>query len=72
MLGINQTVLNYQIVESIGFYYGTTKGKWTPTEATPLVKDGGLEPPNGDFVYISVVWMILYLDEMSPWHLICN
>ena len=46
MLGINQTVLNYQIVESIGFYYGTTKGKWNPTEATPLVKDGGLEPPN--------------------------
>ena len=38
-----------------------SKGKFTPSEAKPLVKDENGEPSSGMFSYISIVWMTLYL-----------
>ena len=46
----------------LGLDIGTTKGKWTPADATPLVQDEEGEPPTGDFSYIIFVGMLLYLD----------
>jgi len=37
------------------------KGKYTPAEQQPLIKDADGEPPSGTFAYSSVVGMLLYL-----------
>ena len=37
------------------------KGKYTPSEAKPLVKDEDGEEASGTFSYSSVVGMLLYL-----------
>ena len=38
-----------------------SKGKFTPSEANPLVKDENGEPECGMFSYRSIVGMLIYL-----------
>ena len=49
----------------MGLDSGISKAKWTPAESKPLVKDEDGEPISGDFNYISVVGMLLYLSGHS-------
>ena len=41
--------------------YGYAKGKCTPAEAKPLVKDADGEEADGGFSYSSIIGMLLYL-----------
>ncbi len=49
------------MIEALGLDDGYAKGKYTPAEAKPLVKDEDGEAVNGGFSYASVVGMLLYL-----------
>jgi len=49
------------VIEALGLDDGYAKGKCTPAEAKPLVKDEDREAANGVFSYASVVGMLLYL-----------
>ena len=50
-----------RVIETLGLNDGMAKGKFTPTESTPLVKNSDGEAPSGSFSYSSVVGMLLYL-----------
>ncbi len=39
LMEMKQTGLNYCIIEALGLDHGMVKGKYTPSEAKPLVKD---------------------------------
>ena len=64
MLELKQIGLDYIIIESLGFDFGTTKGKWTRAEYTTFVKEKYGEHPTGYLSYSSVVRMILYLAKI--------
>eukprot|EP00957_Ditylum_brightwellii_P173182 13183773-Ditylum_brightwellii.AAC.1 len=64
-LELRQVGLIDRILEALGLDDGAAKGKWTPTETTPLVKDVDGEEAGGDFSYSSVVGMLLYLSGHS-------
>ena len=49
ILELKQTGLTDRIIEYLGLDFVSTKGKWTPAEVTPLVKDKDVEPPIGYF-----------------------
>ena len=49
------------VIETLGLEDGTVKGKFTPAESTPLVKDNDGEAACGSFSYSSVVGVLLYL-----------
>ena len=61
LLYIKQTGLIQHIIEAIVLDNGTVKGKFTPSEKRPLVKDSNGEPPIGMFRYSNVVGILLYL-----------
>ncbi len=48
---------------SNGLDVGTVTPKWTPAEASPLVKNSEGAPATGKFSYSSVVRMLLYLSD---------
>ena len=50
-----------RVLETLGLDNGIAKGKFTPAESTPLVKDTDGEDSCGSFSYSSVVGMLLYL-----------
>ena len=62
---MKQTGLIDRIVEALGLDDRLSTGKWTPSEAKPLVKDAEGEDASGSFSYSSVVGMLLYLSGHS-------
>jgi len=64
LLKMKQTGLIKRIIKALGLDDGA-KGKFTPSESKPLVKDVNAivngELASGAFSYISVVGMLLYL-----------
>ena len=58
---MKQVVLIDHIIQTLGLENGMAKGKFTPTESTPLVNDIDGEEACGSFSYSSVVGMLLYL-----------
>ena len=47
------------VIETLGINDGMVKGKFTPAESTPLMKNSDGEAPSGSFSYISGVGMLL-------------
>ena len=60
LLEMKQTGLIKRIIEALGLDDGA-KGKFTPSESKPLVKDINGDLASGAFSYSSVVGMLLYL-----------
>jgi hypothetical protein len=61
LLEMKQTGLIKRVIEALGLDDGYTKGKHTPAESKPLVKDAEGEGVHGGFSYSSVIGMLLYL-----------
>ncbi len=61
LLEMKQTGLIKRVIEALGLDDGLVKGKHTPSESKPLVKNLNGEPACGAFSYSSVVGMLLYL-----------
>lgn len=61
LLELKQEGLIERIIETLGLDSGLSKGKWTPAEAKPLVRDEEGEQASGEFSYSSVIGMMLYL-----------
>ena len=61
LLEMKQTGLIKRVIEALGLDDGYAKGKHTPAETKPLVKDADGELAHGGFSYSSVVGMLLYL-----------
>jgi hypothetical protein len=62
LLEMKQTGLTKRVIEALGLDDGYAKGKRTPAETKPLVKDADGELAHGGFFsYSSVVGMLLYL-----------
>ena len=60
LMEMKQVGLIDRVIETLGFNDGMAKGKFTPAESTPLVKNSDDEAPSGSFSYSSVVGMLLY------------
>jgi hypothetical protein len=60
LLKMKQTGLINRIIKELGLDDGA-KGKFTPSESKPLVKDGNGDLASGAFSYSSIVGMLLYL-----------
>jgi hypothetical protein len=63
LLEMKQVGLTKRIIEALGLDDGYAKGKHTPAESKPLVKDADGEGVNGGFSYSSVLGMLLYLSD---------
>ena len=61
LIEMKQVGLIKRVIEALGLDDGYAKGKHTPAEAKPLVKDADGEAANESFSYASVVGMLLYL-----------
>ena len=61
LLEMKQTGLIKRVIEALGLDDAYAKGKHTPAESKPLVKDADGEAAHGGFSYSSVVGMLLYL-----------
>jgi len=61
LIEMKQTGLIKRVIEALGLDDGYAKGKHTPAEAKPLVKDEDGEAANRGFSYASVVGVLLYL-----------
>jgi hypothetical protein len=61
LLEIKQTGLIKRVIEALGLDDGYAKGKHTPAESKPIVKDTDGEGVHGGYSYSSVVGMLLYL-----------
>ena len=61
LMEIKQVGLIDRVIETLCLDDGMAKGKFTPAESTPLVKDTDGEDSCGSFSYSSVVGMLLYL-----------
>ena len=58
---MNQVGLIDIVIETLGLDNGMAKGKFTPAEYTPLVKDTDGEEACGSLRYIGAVVIFLYL-----------
>ena len=63
LIEMKETGLIQRVIEAVGLDGVMVKGKFTPSEQRPLVKDANGEHPSGVFNYTSVVGMILYLSD---------
>ena len=61
LMEMKQVGLIDRFIETLELEDGMAKGKFTPAESTPLVKDTDGEEACGYFSYSSVVGMLLYL-----------
>ncbi len=61
LLEMKQTGLIKQVIKALGLDNGLVKGKYTPPESKPLVKNLNSEAASWAFSYSSVVGMLLYL-----------
>jgi hypothetical protein len=66
LLEMKQTGLIKRVIKALGLDNGLVKGKCTPSESKPLVKNLNGEAASGAFSYSSVVGMLLYLS--GPTH----
>jgi len=64
LLEMKQTGLIKRVIEALGLNDGA-KGKLTPSESKPLVKDINGELGSGAFSYSRVVGMLLYLSGQT-------
>jgi hypothetical protein len=64
LLEMKQTGLIKCIIEALGLDDGA-KGKFTPSESKPLVKDINGDLASGAFSYSSVVGMLLYTSSLE-------
>ncbi len=71
LLEMKQTGLIKRIIEALGLDDGA-KGKFTPSESKPLVKDINGDLANGAFSYSSVVGMLQYLYILVPTSLLLS
>ena len=55
LLEMKQTRLIQGVMEAVGLDDGMSKGKFTPSEANPLVKDDNGKPESGMFRYSIIV-----------------
>ncbi len=62
LLKMKQTGLVKRIIKALGLDDGA-KGKFTPSESKPLVKNVNGDLRSGAFSYSSVVGMLLYLSK---------
>ena len=58
---MKHTSIIQHVIEVVSLYGGILKGKFTPSEYKPLVKDNNGEPESGMFIYSSAVGMLLYI-----------
>ncbi len=65
LLEMKQTGLINRVIKALGLDDGCAKGKYTPSESKPLVKDVNGPSANGAFSYSSVVDMLLYLSKYT-------
>ncbi len=63
LLEMKQIGLIKRVIEALGLDDGYAKGKHTPAESKPLVKDADREGVHGGFSYSRVVGMLLYLSD---------
>jgi hypothetical protein len=63
LLEMKQTRLVKRVIESLGLDDGLVKGKYTPSESNPLVKNVNGEAASGAFSYSSAVGMLLNLSR---------
>ena len=61
LIEMKQTGLTDRVIEALGLDTKMSTSKWTPSEASPLVRNEAGEAASGDFSYSSVVGMLLYL-----------
>ena len=61
LLEMKQTGLIKRIIDAVGLDDKCVKGKYTPSESKPLVKDVHGHAASGAFSYSSVIGMLLYL-----------
>ncbi len=61
LVEMKQTGLIKRVIEALGLDDGYPKGKHTPAESKPLVKDADGEGGYGGFTYSSIVGMLLYI-----------
>ena len=61
LLEMKQIGLIKRVIKALGLDDGLVKGKYTPSESKPLIKDLDGEAASGAFSYSSVVGMLLYL-----------
>ena len=59
LIDIKQTGLVQRVIEAVGLDDGMVKGKFTPSNQRPLVKDSDGKPSGGMFTYISVDVILL-------------
>ena len=59
LIDIKQTGLVQRVIEAVGLDDGMVKGKFTPSNQRPLVKDSDGKPPSGMFTHISVDVILL-------------
>jgi hypothetical protein len=65
LLEMKQSRLINRVIKALGFDYGLVKGKYTPSESKPLVKNINCEAASGACSYSSVVGMLLYLSRYT-------
>ncbi len=58
---MKQTGMIKQVIKALGLDDGCAKGKYTPLESYPLVKDIIAKSASGAFSYSSIMGMLLYL-----------
>ncbi len=63
LLGMKQTRQIKWVIKAFGLDDGCAKGKYTPSESKPLVKDDNGNSASGAFRYSSIVGMLLYLSR---------
>ena len=61
LIDMRKTVLIHRVIEDVALDDGMVKGKFTPSEQKPLVKDANGKPLIGMFSYSIVVGIIIYL-----------
>ncbi len=67
LLEMKQMRLIKRVIEALGLDDGHAKGKHTPAESKPLVKDADGEGVHGGFSYSSVVGIYyIYLAILNP------
>ena len=61
LIETKQTGLIQRVIEAIGLDDDMVKGKFTPSEERPLVKDADGELPSEMFSYSRIFGMLIYL-----------
>jgi hypothetical protein len=66
LLKMKHTGLIKRVIDALGLDDGCAKGKYTPSESKPFVKDINSNSASGAFSYSGIVGMLLYLSGHTP------